>query len=78
MSTQHELTAPSPLLTPRGRLDLVFTPFVERVARTNLLVITSQVHQMFGRYAGWLRTDDGEIIQLDGLIGFAEEHHARW
>jgi hypothetical protein len=61
-----------------GRLDLLFTPFVERVARTNLLVITSEVHQMFGRYAGRLRTDDGEIIQLDDLVGFAEEHHARW
>ncbi len=22
--------------------------------------------------------DDGEIIRLDGLIGFAEEHHAKW
>jgi hypothetical protein len=63
---------------PDGRLDLLFTPFVERVARTNLLVITSEVHQMFGRYAGRLRTDDGETIQLDGLIGFAEEHRARW
>lgn len=61
-----------------GRLDLTFTPFVERVARTNLLVITSQVHQMFGRYSGLVQTDDGESIRLDGLIGFAEEHHARW
>ncbi len=66
------------MTAPDGRLDLVFTPFVERVASTNLLVITSQVHQMFGHYAGRLRTDDGETIQLDGLIGFAEEHHARW
>jgi hypothetical protein len=63
---------------PDGRLDLVFTPFVERVARTNLLVITSEWHQMFGHYAGQVRTDDGEVIELNGLIGFAKEHHARW
>ena len=63
---------------PDGRLDLVFTPFVERVAKTNLLVITSRVHQMFGRYTGQVQADDGEIIELNGLVGFAEEHHARW
>jgi hypothetical protein len=61
-----------------GRLDLTFSPFKERVARTNLLVITSQVHQMFGRYSGRVQADDGEEIRLDGLIGFAEEHQARW
>jgi hypothetical protein len=33
---------------------------------------------MFGRYHGIARADDGETIRLDGLIGFAEEHHARW
>jgi hypothetical protein len=66
------------MTAPDGRLDLTFTLFVERVASTNLLVITSQVHHMFGRYAGRVRTDDGEGIELDGLIGFAEEHHARW
>jgi hypothetical protein len=61
-----------------GRLDLFFTPFLERVAKTNLLVITSEVHQMFGRYAGLVVADDGERLTVDGLVGFAEEHHARW
>jgi hypothetical protein len=66
------------MIAPDGRLDLAFTPFVERVARTNLGVITSEVHQLFGRYRGAARTDDGEMIQIDDLVGFAEEHHAKW
>ncbi len=61
-----------------GRLDLEFVPFKERLARTNLLVINSEVHQMFGRYSGRAVADDGEVIELRGLIGFAEEHRARW
>lgn len=69
---------PWQMKAPDGRLDLTFTPFLERVARTNLLVITSEVHQMFGRYAGTVIADDGERIALDGLVGFAEEHHAHW
>jgi hypothetical protein len=33
---------------------------------------------MFGPYSGTVQTDDGETLCLNGLIGFAEEHHARW
>ena len=66
------------MVSPDGRLDLEFAPFLERVAKTNLLVITSKVHQMFGRYRGTVKADDGEIIAIDGLIGFAEEHQAQW
>ncbi len=66
------------MVSPDGRLDLIFEPFLERVAATNLLVITSEVHQMFGRYRGTAVTDDGEMIAIEGLVGFAEEHHAKW
>jgi hypothetical protein len=27
---------------------------------------------------GTVAADDGEVIRLDGLIGFSEEHHAKW
>jgi hypothetical protein len=62
----------------KGRLDLTFTPFQERLARTALAVIDSEVHQMFGRYSGTIRLDDGRELQVSDLTGFAEEHHARW
>ena len=61
-----------------GRLNLDFIPFKDRFAATKLLVIDSKVHQLFGRYSGKVVTDDGDEIWLDGLIGFAEEHQARW
>jgi len=60
------------------RADLVFTPFLERVAATNLAVIRSEVHQMFGRYEGTVVNDDGDPVHIDGIIGWAEQHHARW
>ncbi len=62
----------------QGRLDLIFTPFKDRLAQTNLGIITSEVHQMFGHYNGQVTADDGETIQVKNLIGFAEEHFARW
>jgi hypothetical protein len=60
------------------RVDLTFTPIVERTARTNLLVIRSEVHQQFGRYSGSVVDDEGSTHTVDALAGWAEEHHARW
>lgn len=61
-----------------GRLDLEFTPFLDRTAKTDLAVLRSEVHQMFGKYNGIVKTDIGEVIEVKDLIGFAEEHHAKW
>ncbi len=61
-----------------GRLDLLFKPFKDRTATTNLGIITSNVHQMFGHYSGRVIADDGEVIEIADLVGFAEEHRAKW
>jgi len=61
-----------------NRLNLTFTPYKERIAKTKLGIIDSEVHQLFGRYNGNAVADDGEVIKIKDLIGFAEEHHARW
>ena len=62
----------------QGRLDLTFTPFKERVATTKMVIIDSEVHQMFGHYNGFFITDEGKKTAIKDLIGFAEDHHARW
>lgn len=60
------------------RLELDFTPFKDRMARTNLGLIVSEVHQVFGRYNGWVKADDGQLVEISDLIGFTEEHQAKW
>jgi hypothetical protein len=60
------------------RVELRFTPFFDRYARTNLLVIRSTTHQCFGTFTGRVQTDDGEWIVVDGLEGWAEDVHNRW
>ena len=74
----RNFTGPWRMCSPDGRLDLTFQPFFERVASTDLKIIASEVHQMFGRYSGTVITDDGERIVLENLVGFAEEHNAKW
>lgn len=58
-------------------VQLTFTPFYERVAKSNLLIIQSEVHQCFGKYSGTIKAD-GNIYQITDAIGWAEEHKARW
>lgn len=62
----------------RARVDLVLTPFQERVARTNLLVVAGETHQCFGTWTGWMTTDEGERVRVDGVEGWAEEARNRW
>jgi hypothetical protein len=70
--------APWKMCSPDGRVDLTFTPFFERVAKTDMNLLSSEVHQMFGRYSGTVYGDDGKPVQIEKLTGFAEEHQARW
>jgi hypothetical protein len=76
--TPSDYMKPWRFIESEGRLSLDFIPFKERIAKTNLGIIFSEVHQMFGRFSGTVTADDGEIIPIKDLIGFAEEHHARW
>ncbi len=60
------------------RVNLRFVPFFERVAKTNLVVMRSEVHQTFGHYSGMVVADGGESVAVDGLVGWVEHHQARW
>jgi len=74
----QDFKSPWRMDSPDGRLALSFAPFFERVAKTDALVLKSEVHQMFGKYSGWLVTYTGEKIEIRDLIGWAEEHNAKW
>jgi len=60
------------------RLSLVFEPLFERTAATKAVVIRSEVHQMVGRFRGHAFAEDGERIEIDGVLGWAEDHVANW
>ncbi len=60
------------------RVDLRFTPFFERIAKTDLLIAKSEVHQLIGRYSGTVVPDEGTAIRFEGMVGWVEGHEARW
>jgi hypothetical protein len=74
-----DLMQPWTIRTPDSpRVALSFLPLYERVARSNLVLVASEVHQMLGHFTGAVTTDDGERLTLEPAFGWVEEHAARW
>jgi hypothetical protein len=61
-----------------GRFEMTFRPIVDRASSVDLGVIRSIQHQVFGRFSGQVVLDDGTRLQVDDLLGFAEEVKNRW
>jgi hypothetical protein len=64
--------------SPEGALDLSLQPRYDRHARTQALVLATEVHQVFGRWSGRIPAPDGRTLEVDGILGFAEESRSRW
>ena len=74
---KNNFNKPWRISAPSGAVDLTFTPFMERVAASNLWLVKSEVNQMFGHYDGTVTTEDG-VIPVQKLLGWAEDHVAKW
>ena len=61
-----------------GRLDLDFVPVIDRVDVTDVLVIASHQHQVFGKYSGKVVLDDGTVLEIKDQLGFAEKVFNKW
>ena len=59
-------------------VDLTFTPFVDRVALTDLRLVRSSTHQCFGTWSGWVLDGDATRVPVDGLEGSVEDVEQRW
>ncbi len=61
-----------------GRFEMDFEPVLDRFSDTNVIIIRSSQHQVFGRFSGRAVLDDGKIIDLKDFPGFAEKVFNRW
>lgn len=61
-----------------SNVELSFTPFFERIAKSNVLIVQSEVHQMVGHYNGKIQLASGKKLIIDSLLGCIEDHYAKW
>jgi hypothetical protein len=63
---------------PDGSLDLTLAVDHDKHSRTQALVLATEVHQVFGRWTGHVTDETGRRVEVDGILGFAEESRSRW
>ena len=72
---RYQLMQPWHMTDDEGRLDLVFTPLLDRVDWMDFKLIRSDQHQVFGRFDGAVTLDDGSTLLVENLLGSAEVIH---
>ena len=74
----HNFTSPWKFTSNDGRFEMDFVPILDRASCTDLKLIMSDQHQVFGKFTGKIILDDGSIIQIKDFLGFAEKVHNKW
>lgn len=71
-------TDPWTITSDDGRVDLAFEPVADRKTRMNLGFICCDQHQIFGYFKGNVILDDGTVMDVPPLFGFAEKVCNKW
>ena len=60
------------------RFEMSFSPVFDRASRTDFKVLCSDQHQVFGRFSGRCMLNDGAVLRIRDLFGFAEKVFNKW
>ena len=61
-----------------GRFEMRYQPVLDRASCTDVKLIKSDQHQVFGRFTGKAVLDDGAVLDVKDLPGFAEKVINKW
>lgn len=61
-----------------GRFEMDFVPIMDRYSNSDILVVKSVQHQVFGRFTGKVILDDNREIHIKDFLGFAEKVYNKW
>ena len=71
-------TKPWKFTSSDGRFEMDFEPVLDRAAKTDVKIIITDQHQVFGRMTGKATLDDGTVIEVKDMMCFAEDVHNRY
>ena len=60
-----------------GKINLKFSPVMDRYTNTNIILIRTLQHQVFGKFNGTIATEDG-IFVIKDIMGFAEKVYMKY
>ena len=74
---QLDYLSPWTFKSKDGAINLTFEPILDRNSRTNILILMSDQHQVFGKFSGTFNVDK-KTIKIKNMIGFAERVENKW
>ncbi|MFA6830215.1 MAG: DUF2804 domain-containing protein [Bacilli bacterium] len=60
------------------KINLTFHPILDRHSDTNILILRSLQHQVFGYFSGYFILETGEKITFEKKMAFAEKVYNKW
>lgn len=68
-----DFTKPWTFTSSDGRFEMNFDPIIDRAALTDVKIIVTDQHQVFGKMNGTAILDDGTKLEIKDLVCFAEK-----
>ena len=75
---KDDFMSPWTFTSSDDRVNLTFTPILDRASKTDVGIICSDQHQVFGYFNGTCVLDDGKVIELKDKLSFAEKVYNKW
>lgn len=74
---EDDFMSPWTITSLSGDINVYFKPVLDRHSDSNVLLIRSNQHQVFGLFTGNIKIN-GEEVHFENLPGFAEKVYNRW
>lgn len=75
---KEEYLKPWTFTSDDGRFEMDFKPIINRASCTDVKLIKSDQNQVFGKFSGKAILDDGTVLTVKDLLGFAEKVENKW
>ena len=75
---REDFLAPWTFESDDKRFEMTFSPVMDRASLTSAAFLKSDQHQVFGRFSGTAVLDDGTVLEVKDLMGFAEKVENKW
>ena len=75
---EKDFLSPWTFTSDDGRFEMDFVPVLDRASCTDVKLIKSDQHQVFGLFTGKAVLDDGKVIEIKDFPGFAEKVENKW
>ena len=74
----EDYLAPWTFTSDDGKFEMDFVPIIDRASCTDVKLIKSDQHQVFGKFTGKATLEDGTVIEIKDFMGFAEKVENKW